>query len=203
MSAPEAAENAAAKYTPRLYFEYFNRGIARTYDYELIDSMPEPTMTDQEEHFGLVRNDGTNKPVFTSLKNTITLLEDPGPRFTPKSLDYALSGDTTNVHRTLLQKRDGRFYLVLWKEVSSYNTDTNRDLSVPSSEVTLTLNQQMATAKTYLPTNSVNQVQQYTAPKNLTLNVPDQLLVVELTPSGTSQIPTRSNAPVISKASPE
>jgi hypothetical protein len=171
---------------PRLYFEYFNRGIARSYAYEFIDEHPEPARTNKQKHFGQVRHDGTEKPAFTSMKNMITLLEDPGPRFTPKSLDYTLSGDTTNVHRTLLQKRDGRFYLVLWKEVSSYNSDTNRDLSVPSSKVTLTLNQQMATAKTYLPTNSVNQVQKYTAPRNLTLNVPDQLLVVELTPSGTS-----------------
>ncbi len=199
---PGVSEKAAAKYTPRLYFEYFNRGIARTYDYELMDSRPEPTYTDQEEHFGLVRDDGTNKPVFTALKNTITLLEDPGPRFETKSLDYSLSGDHKSKQSTILKKRDGYFYLLLWQEVSSYNTDTDRDLSVPSRQVTLTLNQRIATAKTYLPTNSVNQVQMYTAPKRLTLNVPDHLMVVELSPSSGGTTLTSNAQPKITDAKP-
>lgn len=199
---PGVSEKAAAKYTPRLYFEYFNRGIARTYNYELMDERPEPTKTDQEEHFGLVRSDGTNKPVFTSLRNLISLLEDPGPEFETGSLNYSLSGNTENVHRTLLQKRDGRFYLVLWQEVSSYDTGANRNLSVSGRKVTLTLNQKIVSAKTYLPTNSVDRVREYTNPKSLVLNVPDHVLIVELTPANGGSATISNAQPKITGAQP-
>ncbi len=36
-----------------------------------------------------------------------------------------------------MQKRDGAFYLALWKEVSSYNRDTDQDISVAPDNVTI------------------------------------------------------------------
>ena len=43
------------------------------------------------------------------------------------------------MHSTLLQKRDGRFYLALWQELLSWNVKTKSDISVPTRAVTLTL----------------------------------------------------------------
>ena len=176
------SEEAMGKYMPRLFLEYFNRGISRTYAYEFIDTHPDPGFLDREQHFGLLRNDGTEKPAYKSLKNLIALLEDPGPAFDTDSLDYSLGGETENVHRTLLQKRDGSFYLVLWQEVPSYDLDTNRDLPVGSKRVTLTLNQPIDTATTYLPGESATLLDVYSSPQQLTLEVPDHPLVVELSP---------------------
>ncbi|MGB3681943.1 MAG: hypothetical protein WA990_05600 [Rubrobacteraceae bacterium] len=177
------SEKAMGKYTSRLALEYFNRNIAKTYTYELIDQKPDPKGTDREENFGLLRNDGTEKPAYRALKNLIYLLEDPGPRFKPDSLNYSLGGDLKNVRRTLLQKRDGTFYLVLWQEASSYDPSAGRDISVPTRKVTLTLNQSVGATATYLPNASVSPVKKYAAPKQLALNVPDQPLIVELAPS--------------------
>jgi hypothetical protein len=191
---PSVSEKAMGKYMPRLMFEYFNRDVRLTHAYELIDQKSDPNGLDRSDNFGLLRSDGTEKPAYKALENLIDLLQDPGPRFQPKSLDYTLSGATKDVHSTLLQKRDGRFYLVLWREMSSYNLTTKQDISVPSQKVTLTLNQPVSKANTYLPNGSLTPTKQYASPKSLTLAVPDEPLVIELTPSTTSPRLTSGNS---------
>lgn len=119
---------AAGKYLPRLYLENFNQGILRTFWYELCD---QGTNNSQEASFGLVKKDFSCKPRGTALKNLIGLLKDAScdpaarqwklPEFTPDNLDFTLTGDSTNVHSTLLQKSDGPFYLCLWQEITSYD----------------------------------------------------------------------------------
>ncbi len=143
----EVSEKAAGKYVPRMALEYFNYGggrIARSYFYELIDHFPDTGGIDSppdgatqancggydwQRHFGLLRNDGSEKPSFRALENLIDVLEEPGaPNFRPGSLDFTLDNSATtargdvpaSVHHTLLQKSDGTFYLVLWNEASSY-----------------------------------------------------------------------------------
>jgi hypothetical protein len=142
-------ELAAGRYTPRLLLEYFNRGFRRTYLYELMDLAPDPAKSNRDANFGLLRNDGGEKPAYRALASLLTLLRDPGPSFTPGSLDYSLSGETSRVHQTLLQKRDGTFLLALWLERSSYDTGARAnapddlsargELTVPEQPVTLSL----------------------------------------------------------------
>jgi hypothetical protein len=144
-----ASELAAGKYMPRLFLEYFNRNIIRTFSYEFIDGDPEPDMMNPEAHFGLLRNDGSEKPAYKAMQGLIALLADPGAEFQPASLDFTLDGDLDRVHHTLLQKRDGRFFLALWLERSSYDTGARPnapddlaargDLDVPPQKVTLAL----------------------------------------------------------------
>lgn len=194
---PGISEKAMGRYTPRLALEYFNRNITKTYNYELIDQKPDPAGSDREENFGLLRNDGTEKPAYKALKNLISLLENPGPNFKPGSLNYSLSGNLEDVHRTLLQKRDGKFYLVLWQEVSSYDLSAKRDISVPTRRVTLTLNQPVSAAATYLPKNSTSPTKKYAAPKKLTLDVPDHPLIVKLAPSSNAPGATNSRPRIL------
>lgn len=192
------SERAAGRYMPRLFLENFNRGIARTYSYELIDQFADADNNSRESNFGLVRNDGTEKPAYRSMKNLIGLLEDPGPAFTPRSLDYTLSGDTTNVRQVLLQKRDGRFYLVLWQETPSYDFANGRDISVAPRGVTLTLGLPARSAAAYLPAISAAATARYAAPKQLVgLSVPDHPLVVEITPSAAPPPPPPATTPAV------
>lgn len=173
-------EAVAAKYMPRLYLEQYNYGVRRTFQYEFINVFNEPNSLFR--NFGLLRHDGSEKPAFTALANLIGLLEDQGSKFTPQALDYALGGNTTNLHHTLLQKSDKKFYLILWQEVPCYEMDEKRDINVPNQKVTLTLNTRINKATTYLPNNSSNSVQQITNPRQIDLDVPDYPLVVELEP---------------------
>jgi hypothetical protein len=176
-------EEVEGRYLPRLYLEHFNRGIPRTYHYELIDEKPDPDLQDPEQHFGLLRNDGTEKPAFAALKNLIGLLEDPGPSFTLHPLNYSISGGDTDLHRTLLQKRDGSFYLLLWVEKSSWDPILQQQSSVPTQSITLTFNEPVGQVSTYLPNNSPSPTAQHEAPRQLTLDVPDHPLIVEITPA--------------------
>jgi hypothetical protein len=122
-----------AKYTLRNLLAMWNHGVARTYIYELIDEGTDPT--NKEDNFGLLYNNAAPKPAYTALRNLIALLADHGPAFAPQSLKWSMAGDTANVEDTLLEKRDGSFYLALWLAVPSTDHRQSRSvtLTMPSS----------------------------------------------------------------------
>ena len=86
------SEAAHAKYMPRLFCEYFRKGIARAYSYEFIDEFEDKALTNREAHFGLLRRDGTPKPAYTAVKNLIAVLQEKGvpTGFKPDVLNYRL-----------------------------------------------------------------------------------------------------------------
>jgi hypothetical protein len=145
------SEEAMATYMPRLFLEYFGRGIARTYAYELLDEWPDPGLGEPQSNFGLLHNDLSPKPAFTALRNTIAILSDPGPEFTPESIDYALGGDTAELHQVLLQKRDGSFYLALWRASSVWDPASRTPIAAPSAPVTLDFGRAVIGAERFLP----------------------------------------------------
>jgi hypothetical protein len=189
------SELAAGKYVPRLLLEYFNRGFARTYLYELIDHAPDPGRTRADLNFGLLRNDGTEKPAYRAVKNLLALTRDPGPRFAPGSLNYTLSGDTRQVHQTLLQKRDGTFLLALWLERPSYDTGARPnaaddlaqrgDLVPPEQSVMLSMGTATRPAKLHhlLNDGSLSSSVATVTTGRLALNVSDRITIVELPPT--------------------
>lgn len=173
------SERASGKYYSRLWFEYFNRGVVRTAAYELIDQGVSGSQ--RSHHWGLLRHDGTPKPQFTATRNLIALLGDPGPPFAPGRLAYTLSDSTGAIHSTLLQKRDGRFYLALWQEVTVWKSKTKIDISNPTRAVTITL-PTSATLRVYGPLQTDNPIQEDTG-TSITVQVPDEVVVVEIAPS--------------------
>lgn len=178
---PSVPQDVEAKYTPRLYLEYFNNpAIERTFRYELIDQGTNKNR--RKENWGLLNNDGSPQPAFNALRNLIDLTEDPGAKkFTPGKFDYKLSGDLENVHQTLLQKSNGEFNLILWQDAKGYDTKSKKKIFVPDNKVTLDLNTSVKSAKTYLPLNSIKATGSYSNPKSFNLSVPDHPLVIQLT----------------------
>lgn len=184
---------ASGKYAPRLFLENFNRGIVRSFWYEFIN---QGTDEGQESNFGLLFKDFSLKPSGRAVKNLIALLkearfndktrrwESPHPAFKPGALDFTLSGDLANVHHTLLQKSDGRWYLCLWQEVSSYNIDNavEADTAVPPASVTLHVATPLAAAALYSPTRSAAAEPLAVVKNRIALSVPDEVVIVELTP---------------------
>ena len=137
----------SGRYVPRLYLEHFNAGVPRTFIYEFINEGTDST--NPEQNYGLLRNDGSEKPAFVALKNLIGLLQDSGTSFSPGNLDYTLSGSTANVQHTLLEKSDGTFYLALWIGAASYDVNNQQSITVPGQNVTVTLNQAASSATVY------------------------------------------------------
>jgi hypothetical protein len=134
-----ASEAAAATYLPRMFLEYFRRGVPRTYSYELIDLWPDPARRDLEANFGLLRNDYTEKPAFRRLANLIAVLSDPGPAHPVKPLDLTVAAGPSELRRLLLQKRDGSYDLVLWRVARVWDPVARQPLSSRAETVAVRL----------------------------------------------------------------
>jgi hypothetical protein len=110
--------------------------------YELIDESVSSDAGGTEagfDHNGLLNSIIQPKPAYNAVKGLISLLSDKGAPFAPTPLPYTLGGNITNLTHTLLEKRDGTYYLALWLEVPSWNVQTPGDMSVPSQSVQVRL----------------------------------------------------------------
>jgi len=189
------SEKVHGKYMPRLFLEYFRKGIIRTCSYELLDEWNDPG--NAEANFGLLRNDFSAKPAYTALKNLMGRLKDTNTNnatFTPTALDYALTvtpptgyNRTQYVHSLLLQKGDGKFYLALWHEISNsdHSTTPTREITPPAMPTKVTLNTPIKTfnLSTWndlgnMTTSSSQNVQN----KTINVNVTDKVMVIQLNP---------------------
>jgi hypothetical protein len=128
---PELIEG---KYAPRVILEQALHGITRTYVYELIDEGS--AIVGNSGMYGLARNDGSQKPAFTALKNLVATLSDPGPPISPQGLDFSFEGASSNVHHLVMAKRDGSYYVAFWLEEQNY--DVNKRVETPVGPEKLT-----------------------------------------------------------------
>ncbi|OKH32832.1 hypothetical protein NIES2119_24970 [[Phormidium ambiguum] IAM M-71] len=184
------SERMHGKYIPRLYLEYFRKGIVRTMNYELLDEWNDPD--NPEANFGLLRNDLSPKPAYTAVKNLINLLKDPGANFTPDSLDYNISVNpppeydrTQYLHHLLLQKQNRTFYLALWHEISNGDITSRpaREITPPDIPVTITLKTPIKNAIAYsFDDNGNMSSQQLSSTSNINLNVQDKATILALEP---------------------
>ena len=177
------SEEAMATYMPRVFLDYFGEGVARTYAYELVDERPDPGRSESESEFGLLRNDLSEKPAFSALRNLIAILSDPGPTFVPGTLDYAVEGNTEDLHQVLLEKRDGTYYLALWRASSVWDTASRTAIAAPNSGVKLEFAQPVANAELYVPNDSAAPVASLPAREGhrLGVEVGPQVSIVHLT----------------------
>ena len=175
-----ATERAAAIYMPRLFLDYYRRGVSRTYSYELLDQRPDPKRLDSEANFGLVRNDYSEKPAYTAIRRTINLLSDPGPRFKTSGLDYSISGP--GVERMLLQKRDGTFYLALWRNESVWSPGARKAVRASSNGVRVSLGRRARTIVVYRPSDSGKPVKTSPNTRSVSLDASPSVAIVKISP---------------------
>ena len=222
---PGVCEATGAKYFPRHFAEYFNAGIKRTFTYEFLNEFPDED-SNAEASFGIVRRDFSPKPAYIAIKNLIGLLSEskwnaatkqwdkPSPNFSPRALDFELSGDTKDVHSTLLQKADGTFYLLLWREVSSFDTKAQKPFENAAATVTIKFktfvnasgvrvsnnspilvkaNPEIILTTSTSPGLPLQPIDNRSAPFILTnsvsLDVPDEVVVVKINSFGESENP--------------
>jgi hypothetical protein len=167
---PGISEVAAARYSLRVFLDFFCRGIYRTHLYNL-----------SADRWGLLRPDGSRKPAFYAIQSLIRITSDKGETFEPGKLSFGLSGQTGSVRHLLLQKRDGRFLLVLWQNAFSYDTRARQDLTVPEREVTLSLGQDVQGMQLYLPLITDRPIRSLVVKDGkVNLAVPDYPIIVEI-----------------------
>lgn len=127
-----------ARYIPRILLLQFNRGVRRTYIYQLVDAGG-----DEGHHHGLLTAEGKEKPAFHALRSLLQLSADKGGTGSAGSLAARIEGQTAHVEKTLLRRSDGSYRLLLWVEQPSFDP-TAKDLSrammtVAPQQVTVTL----------------------------------------------------------------
>jgi hypothetical protein len=179
------SERTSAKYTLRLISEFFlRRGrVDKVYLFSLLDADP-------AKQYGLLRPNLSRRPSFYAVKNAIALLADRGGPFPLGTLTYSLTGDKTEIRSVVLQKRNGRFYMLIWLDAASYNQTTLKDADFVRSLTLDISSKKFGQAKIYRPTalgladpnRGVLPVQTVNSPGTITLKVPDQLMIVEMIP---------------------
>jgi hypothetical protein len=194
-------DRAKAKYLVRSMAAMFARPeIKRGYIYQLADTSPNPNLDDPQAHFGLLRNDISPTMAYHAVRNVMHMLCDADSALKPRSLKASLSGDLQNVRTILLQKGSDVFYLLLWQEVTSYekpkpsNLLRQREWTPDARALTLTFEEPIAAVRTYLPSALDGDADAgkrpkatFETPTSLNLEVPDELLIVEIIPGGASR----------------
>ena len=82
----------------------------------------------------------------------------------------------------MLQKNNCNFYLILWQNVPVFNLSKRTDIEVSSQEVKLILNTPVKMVNIYQTINSVKPIKQYNNSQELTVDVPDYPLIIEIVP---------------------
>jgi hypothetical protein len=171
-------EQVAGKYLPRLLLEQWERGIRRTYIYQLVDMGNESKFADNS--FGLLHSDFSPKPAYNAIQNVIRLLSDPGPPFPTKELEYSLTGDATGVEHALLQKRDGTFFLALWVEKLGYDVDGKKLLTVAAHTITIQTQSPMTVRLDNFDEDGSMHSLAMGRVQTATLNLYDKVTIIEL-----------------------
>lgn len=131
------SEDAAASYTMQRYLSFYKRGFKRTFYYELSDlDRVDLSSTSLSRYWGLLTSTHQEKKSATILKNTISLLRDSaGAPTNLGSLSYSLS-NSSNLENLLFQKKDGSYYLALWRK-GAYTSSTSSSTLQFSNQVEL------------------------------------------------------------------
>lgn len=176
------SEAAAAIYTPRLYLEYFRRGVPRLYLYELFDYTQNVRRSDHESHFGLIRRDGSRKPAFNALSNFLALADDRGEPFRPGVLEMSVDAGSEPVTRVLLQRRNGQFVLFLYRDVSVWDHQARVTTSVPPVDATVRLGRSFSRLEVIHPTFGTRPVSTTRSASSVTVPLRGDVVAIVLTP---------------------
>lgn len=172
------SERAAGIYVPRAYFDYFRRGSRRSYSYELVDERPDSDLNEREQHFGLFRNDWSIKPAGVAVERITRLLADSRGSFAPGRLDYTIPSPPSDLRHLLLQKRDGTFYLVLWRALNVYDPDSHMALDPPDVPTQVNLGKSRRVT-VYRPNDSAEPVSAATT-STVTVRLGERVVILEL-----------------------
>ena len=184
------SEAAHAKYLPRLFCEYFRKGVQRTFSYEFVDEWNKPD--DREANFGLVRHDLSPKPAYHALCRLFALTAEPNARAgfqaTPLPGDLQVKpakgfDRVQYVHHLALQRSDGVYLLLVWHDIALDDTSKkpwHRVPLAPPMPATLKLTNPVSRAEVFIPNDGDEIVQTFTNTNTLPLAFPDRVMVVRL-----------------------
>src|SRR4051794_14011029 len=176
-----ASEAAAGAYTPRMFLDHFQAGVPRTFQYELVDEKPDAGNVDAEQHFGLLRNDLSEKPAFKSISALMNLVRSGATQDAPTPLKYGVTG-ISDLRQMLLQLDAKHQLLILWRNAKVWDPVTRQDINVAAQNATVTFGQQVDSASVYgLDAVGSAPTQTATAPQSIAVPLAGKAVAVKLT----------------------
>ncbi|QJU57107.1 hypothetical protein HL653_04280 [Sphingomonas sp. AP4-R1] len=175
-------ELAQAKMTLTDLLMAYANGSSMSYVYQLLDTPTfentTATSPEAEKYFGLFNADGSPKLAATALHNFTSLLNATGGSAMAGTVQ--VQGLGSDGHTLNVGKAAGGSDLVIWRDVSSWNTATNSNVAVASQPVTVSFSSVQAHVYVYSPLDGTTPIASYTNVSSITLPVSDTPLIVEL-----------------------
>jgi hypothetical protein len=164
-----AKGNTRAQLNLTYLLDAYELGVYRVYFYELLNELY-TTTSDPENNFGMFDYWGNPKPEATMLHNLNLILADSGT-VTPSGFDYNLTGMPSTGHKLVFKKSDGSFWIALWNDAAIFNGSGGADISISTSNITLTPAVAPTSMTQYKATTSSSPINTTTsASANVTLN---------------------------------
>ena len=192
-------EEAAATYAVRAICDFHSR--AAIYGrFELLDDPDVIDFTSQETidrtasreaHFGLVAmteptvaestpETWRRKPEFYATQRFLRLVSDRGSAFTAEPLRARVSGGGDDLRQLVVQKRDGRHYMLLWRDVDVAEPyPSGRALQVAPTTISINVAPNRPVA-VYVPRESAAPVQTFAASQQPRVEVAGDLVALEI-----------------------
>lgn len=139
-------EDVKAQYLLRTLLENYQAGVTRTYVYQLADEREDPTLTEQEAYFGLIRHDLSETPAYQAIQALQSLLADPADGgsaapaagVTVTATPGGVGTATGEIEHLAFTKSDGTEYVVLWQrgtlpDPAAAKTTVRLDFAKPSA----------------------------------------------------------------------
>lgn len=159
-------EELQGKLFMNLYLSQFKRGWSYTSIYLLRDRTDESG----NQQYGFYKPDYTPRQAAHYLHNLTTILADAGSISSPGVLNYSIPCQPVTVHDMLLQKSNGKFYLVVWGE----------QYSGSSNNVSINLDSTYSFINIYDPTIGTSMVQTLNNVSSATISITDHPLIIEI-----------------------
>ena len=159
-------EEIQARLFLNLYLSQFKRGWSHTAIYLLRTRANEKA----HESYAFYKLDYSPKQAAHYLHYFIAILNDTSSGQFPGMLDYSIVNQSANVHDLLLQKRNGKFYLVIWAEKFTGGAE----------EVKVNLGRAYPLVNIYDPTVGTSSVKTLTKVRKVKLTMTDHPLILEI-----------------------
>ncbi|AUT59748.1 hypothetical protein [Paraburkholderia terrae] len=172
------------------YMDSAAAGVKRIYIYELLDEKSDPQNKSGEMHFGMFRFDNSPKPVAHAVRNLTTILKastTPRAKDAARStLSYTLSDMPPSANSLLLQKKDGRFVLALWNETKIWDRAKGTPVTMPPARVNVDFGATARRVDVYDPLVSAAPIASQRDVRQLPIDVPDHVILLEVTLADTA-----------------
>ena len=96
-------------------------------------------------------------------------------------LPYALTGNLSDIHHLMFRKTDGTYLLAIWNDAETWNRNTAGKTAIPLRSIKLALGSPASLIRRHLPTTTATIATVGTNVQELTMSVPDEVAVYEIT----------------------